>query len=478
MSAVAADNQTGVTTTTVAAVGAVWGQLADRLVAADPTHPLRLGLLGGTFDPVHYGHLLLAQSALEQCQLDGVLLIPNAYPFYKTQLEVTDAAQRLTMLRLATVDDQRLAVSTVETDRQPPCYTVDTLQQLIAKAAGRAQFHLILGADALADLPHWKSFRKITELVQLVYARRPGTADQDIQQTIQAERLSVQTIDQPLIDISSSQLRQRVATGRGLRYYTSPPVADFIATNGLYRSSAADQADATGPSVHYGRSEYADQTAASSTLSSLSAPVAAVTPAVALDWEQYYARGLNALKQRLSAPRLAHSVAVAQTAAELAQAYGLEVGECRLAGLLHDWDKDLSPTELLAAAERYGLAVPDHPEKLLHAWTGARAVAAAFPELPPEIPQAIARHTLGDREMSDLDMVIYVADLIEPTRQRGDFAELRAAVGQIPLAELYRRSLQLTLEYLISRQRTVHLQSWQAWNAIIQLLQSLQKEVL
>ncbi|MCL2150874.1 MAG: bis(5'-nucleosyl)-tetraphosphatase (symmetrical) YqeK [Coriobacteriia bacterium] len=191
---------------------------------------------------------------------------------------------------------------------------------------------------------------------------------------------------------------------------------------------------------------------------------------LALDYAALYQDGLAAIQQRLIPSRVEHSVSVAKTAAHLAALYGVDADQARIAGLLHDWDKDLPTSELLAIAARHGIAVPQSPEKTLHAQTGAYSVGERFGQLPPAVLQAIARHTLAAAGMFGLDMVIYIADLIEPLRDKGDFSQLRAAVGQVSLPDLFMQCLRASLEYLLSRQRHIEPESLSAWNSIIMVL--------
>jgi len=170
----------------------------------------------------------------------------------------------------------------------------------------------------------------------------------------------------------------------------------------------------------------------------------------------------EAVQQRLTEARFAHSVSVAATAVELARAYKTDEIDAELAGLLHDWDKDLPLNELIHKAEEFGIAASDNPESLLHAHTAACSLPAVFPELSPSILQAIDRHTLADADMSQLDMIIYISDMLEPLRDFTDddtiqrVFELRKQVGNAPLEAIFMSTLQMTLAYLIKKSRQIH----------------------
>ncbi|MCL2806691.1 MAG: bis(5'-nucleosyl)-tetraphosphatase (symmetrical) YqeK [Coriobacteriia bacterium] len=174
------------------------------------------------------------------------------------------------------------------------------------------------------------------------------------------------------------------------------------------------------------------------------------------------------LEGRLTQYRLLHSISTSDIAALMAGVYGANPEYALVAGLLHDWDKNYSDEELVARSQHYGIALPDDPRQLvslLHAQTGARAVAEEYPGLPQTIITAIERHTSAATDMSDLDMIIYIADMIEPLRSAPKLMHLRSLAGNIPLEELFIKCYRETLEHLIRRQRYIHPCSVEVWNA-------------
>jgi predicted HD superfamily hydrolase involved in NAD metabolism len=183
-----------------------------------------------------------------------------------------------------------------------------------------------------------------------------------------------------------------------------------------------------------------------------------------------YETALAALRDRLSARAIEHSVRVAETACALATTYGADAEAARLAGLLHDWDRELGDEQLLAAADAAGIELTETDRAvpyLLHARTGARSVGEALPELEPEVLRAIESHTVGAGEMSDLDKVVYVADMIAPGRDFPGVEEVRELAGSGTLHALYLRCYQLTLHHLVQRQRPLHPRTVAAWNALV-----------
>lgn len=181
----------------------------------------------------------------------------------------------------------------------------------------------------------------------------------------------------------------------------------------------------------------------------------------------------KAIDKRLSGKRLQHVHSVSDTAVKLARIYGVDEFDARIAGLLHDWDKLLTDAELPARLEEFGMEKPDNIEFLypvLHSFTGAEAVKREFPELDDEIIQAIHNHTLGAHDMSDLDIVIFVADMIEPHRQtkgRPQIKALRKLVGKVPLDELYFAGYGVTMYSLLDRRRFIDPSAVDIWNGLV-----------
>jgi predicted HD superfamily hydrolase involved in NAD metabolism len=179
---------------------------------------------------------------------------------------------------------------------------------------------------------------------------------------------------------------------------------------------------------------------------------------------------LAAVRSRLWPDAAEHCRRVAETAAELAAAYGVDVDSARLAGLLHDWDREQAPTALLAAADAHGIEVSDADSAgphLLHARTGAHTLRETFPDLDDEVLDAVSRHTLGAAEMTPLDMVVYVADMIEPSREYPGVDGLRDAVGSASLRELFALCYQQSVSHLVAARRRIHPVTVDVWNEYV-----------
>lgn len=205
---------------------------------------MRLGIYGGTFDPVHYGHLLLAEQCREQCLLDEVRFIPAAIPPHKQEAEISDGRDRLHMLEFALSGCPELTISDIELRRSGRSYTVDTLQQLADEDVDRELF-LLMGMDSLVDFPTWRQPERILELATLVAVNRRSLHEDPARAAAVAaveqiapragERLKI--VDMPDIAISASDLRRRVREGLSIRFQTPRPVAMYIAEHRLYRDA-------------------------------------------------------------------------------------------------------------------------------------------------------------------------------------------------------------------------------------------------
>jgi nicotinate-nucleotide adenylyltransferase len=201
----------------------------------------RIGVFGGTFDPPHLGHLLIADAAREELKLDSLLLIPSGTPPHKRGRRISPAADRLAMTRLAARGAHGLRVSTLETARRGASYTVDTLATLAARNPG-ARLFLVIGEDGLDELHTWRDPDSILSLATLAVARRPRAAGADARvagdRSLRLRlRRAVRWIDSPVFGISSSAIRDRARRGRSLRYLVPDAVAAYIARRGLYRAA-------------------------------------------------------------------------------------------------------------------------------------------------------------------------------------------------------------------------------------------------
>ena len=201
---------------------------------------MKLGIFGGTFDPVHFGHLLLAECCRKQRRLDAVWFLPSAVPPHKRDREPAPAPQRIEMLNLAIAGNPAFSVCTYETDRGGVNYTVDTLMHIRDEDPSRELFFL-MGEDMLLDLPHWRQPEKVCELAMPVVVHRSGMAPLDFNclaalTTLEhIDEIRRHQVEMPEIGLSGTEIRRHIAAEKSIRYQTPRAVEKYIETHGLYR---------------------------------------------------------------------------------------------------------------------------------------------------------------------------------------------------------------------------------------------------
>jgi nicotinate-nucleotide adenylyltransferase len=188
--------------------------------------------MGGTFDPIHYGHLTTAEEALVQFELEGVLFVPTGRPWMKEHDVVSPAEDRYLMTVIATASNPLFSVSRIEVDREGPTYTVETLRAL--KAEQDADLYFITGVDAILEIVQWKDRAQLFDLARFIAATRPGYDMAGFQLPDEAKD-AITVMNIPALAISSTDIRQRVNAGRPIRYLVPEGVKSYIEKAGLYR---------------------------------------------------------------------------------------------------------------------------------------------------------------------------------------------------------------------------------------------------
>jgi nicotinate-nucleotide adenylyltransferase len=183
--------------------------------------------MGGTFDPVHHGHLVTAEEAYWQFGLDEVVFVPTGRPWMKAQRHIAGPEYRYQMVVMATSNNPHFSVSRAEIERDGPTHTVDTLRAL--RAEGEDDLYFVTGADAVADVSEWKDFPEFLSMANFIAATRPGY---ELSPDLPAQ---MQVMAVPALAISSTDIRERVASGRPIRYLVPDDVMTFIEKEGLYR---------------------------------------------------------------------------------------------------------------------------------------------------------------------------------------------------------------------------------------------------
>ena len=371
---------------------------------------MRVGIMGGTLDPVHNGHLQVALAARKHLNLDRVMLLPAGDPPHKAN--PISKLDRLNMVRLATAEVEGIFPCSIEIFREGTTYTVDTLHQLHENNPGTEWFYLV-GADTLEVLDTWRNFHEVARLCTFAVN---GRADEDVNlarmEELQ-EKYGAKFIVMPFNgpDISSTGIRKRVTRGENIEDLVPTSVCNYIKDHGLYLTTRS-------------RAEIV----------------------------QY-------LRKHLKPARFDHTLSVAETAQALAPRFGINPAKAYLAGLMHDCAKHLPLNELRAMVQAH---IPDtdahelEAVSVLHAPAGAVLAQQEFGVQDKEILSAIRKHNIGDAQMSPLDALIYTADFIEPLRE--DFPGLQDArtLAQSDLYAAMCMCAQLTNSHLESQGRRPH----------------------
>ena len=208
----------------------------ERATEGEP--PRRIGILGGTFDPPHIGHLWLATLAADAMALDRVLFMPAAQPPHKVGQPVSRATDRLLMTRLAIAGNPLLDLCLIEMERPGPSYTIDSIDELERLHPGDTQLYLVMAADSLAQIDTWREPDRLLERIEWIVGPRPGDAlpDRSSLEARFAEHASrIHLLEGPSLDVSSTALRERVANGQPIRYLVPRGVEELITERGLYR---------------------------------------------------------------------------------------------------------------------------------------------------------------------------------------------------------------------------------------------------
>lgn len=371
----------------------------------------KIGILGGTFNPIHKGHITMAKKAYEQFGLSEVWFMPSKRPPHKDNSQLVSDEDRKNMAALAIAWEENFKLSELELLRDKVTYTVDTLKQL-NEAYPEDEFYFILGADSLYQIETWKNPEEVMKLTHILCAPRyPSTPAEDklrrdfLKDTYGAD---IQFIEMQPMRVSSESIRAMLKCGQEEAVeYLPEGVFDYIHEHRLYpvidRQSIRDE-----------------------------------------------------LQKKLKSSRFLHTVGVENTAACLAMRYGADMNLAALAGLLHDCAKNLPDEELLSEALKNDLTVSEIEKRqpfLLHGKLGAFYARTRYGIDEQSVLDAITWHTTGRPGMTLLEEIIFIADYIEPSRKEiPGLSEIRHLVFT-NLTEAVYLALSNTLEYLKSQER-------------------------
>ena len=389
----------------------------------------RMGLFGGSFDPIHKGHVSMALRLAQALDLDGLVLMPTFVPPHKIRENMASADHRLAMCQLVAEEYPLLSVSDLELKRGGASFTVDTLMALCEQHPD-TEWHLLVGADMFTTLRTWHRFADVARMAVLCTIAREGTDTERL--TEYAEGLTADGIRcyvdaHPVEPYSSTQVRQRIAAGEGVADLVGEAVERYILDNGLYRQASG----------------MSRQTAD----------------------EQY----IEIIRQRLGDYRFRHSLCVAEEAKRLAQKYGADPDKAYTAGILHDIMKDTAKDAQLQILADYGVTLDEVEQDapmLWHARCGEVFLRHILGVTDQDILTAVRYHTTGRAGMSPLERVVFTADFTSADRDYPDVDVMRAKADR-SLTEAMCYGVEYTIGDLQRQGRAVHPDTLALYNEIV-----------
>jgi len=373
---------------------------------------MKLAILGGSFNPVHIGHLILAETVLLEFEYDRVILIPTYQSPFKIDAQGGSPKDRMDMLTASIAGDPHFTVEDTEIKRKGISYTIDTIKDIINRYHPTGKPALILGDDLICDFNKWKSAEEIAELADIIIANRIPSGSMDFP-------YPHRRLNNTIIEISSEYIRDQIKNQGIWRYLVPQSACKIIEERRLY--------------------DYKPRYNKESALETL------------------ILRIENTVHNSVNASRFVHSRNVALLSWDLCKRFGLDPLKGYLAGISHDICKSMDDEDIIMFAKKDGQDISKQEKKkpsLLHGRAGAIFVQEKFGINDDAIIEAIRLHTVGDENMGDLAKVVYIADKIEVSRHDVD-PELRRLSRTAGLEELFSIVLDKTVEYLRSSQTDI-----------------------
>lgn len=380
----------------------------------------KIGIYGGSFNPIHNGHLFTAENILNIAGLDKVIFFPAGNAPHK-HIKI-DKKDRLNMTTLAIESSNFFEVSAFEIDRTDKSYTIDVIIHVKKNNPG-AQIYLIIGSDSFMEIESWYKTIDLLMLCSLIVAIRPGVDKNILSRHLRYVRkkypCSIFLIDIGALNISSTDIRNRILIDKSIEYLIPKKVCDYISEHNLYKT--------------YSKTNIADI-------------------------KKY-------LSGNLSSKRFLHSINVANEAVNLAMRYNENIYKAYIAGLLHDCAKEFTNTEKIRMCNDYGIkldrVLTKQPD-LTHSFLAAQIAHHQFSVNDIEILNAISYHTTGRKRMSALEKIVYMADCTESNRIFEQVEFLRELTYE-NINKALAHSLKLTLEKNKKAERVIHPLSTEAF---------------
>ncbi len=355
---------------------------------------MKIGIVGGTFNPIHLGHLMLGEYAYETYGLDEIWFLPNGNPPHKNLLEIsTETNDRIAMVNLAIANTPYFKLNEYEMNREEVSYSYETMNYF-SKEYPNHEFYFIIGTDSLFQLDKWRHPERLLKLCTILVACRTNITLESILEKIRDLKLKfhakIELLEMPIMEVASSDIRSRIIEGKSIKYIVPDVVGQYIIKNNLYKTNTIEQ---TGEK-----------------------------PAMELIEIQ------NELREKLNPRRYEHTLGVMYTAAALAMQEKVDIESAMLAGLLHDCAKCIPYETQYKLCEEYQIeltTIEKENPALIHAKLGASLAKHVYGIDNPEILEAIRYHTTGRPKMTPLEKILYLADAIEPGRKYKHLKKIR-----------------------------------------------------
>ena len=379
-----------------------------------------LAILGGSFDPIHYGHLRAAETVKEEFNVDKVIFLPTGRPPHKSSLGINDLEHRYLMTVAATLSNPNFEVSRIELEREGTSYTVDTLTEIRKVCPADMPIYFIVGADSLVEMSTWREPETLFSLCSFIALARPGTdmdaiqkAMDDLKERFNAKIYFLQDFSYP---ISSTEIREKVRNNTSIKYYLPENVETYIKKNGLYIETSCEMSMDLGSVDEY-------------------------------------------LRKNLSPHRYNHTQGVADQALKLAKLYGADEDKAYIAGLLHDIAKEIPLDEKLTLCAEYGIEVDEimrsQPD-LTHSFLSAAIAKSVFGIDDNDMLNAISYHTTGRHGMSMLEKILLLADITEPDRGRSKEIDELRKLSQQNLNKAVYMAIKIKLDFAMTQGKMIH----------------------
>lgn len=384
-----------------------------------------IAIMGGTFDPIHYGHLVTAEAVRHRFKVDKVIFMPTGNPAHKTDKKVTHHEHRYLMTVLATMRNEDFDVSRIEIDRPGITYTIDTIEELKRQCRPDVRLYFITGADAIHQIFTWKDPERLLTLCDFVAVTRPGykknTLFEEIGEIQEKFASRIHYMEVPALAISSSDIRKRIQNNAPIKYLVPQAVEDYIQKFELY----VDE----------------------------------------MEKEVKFVLSIDTMKEKLqsalSIKRYIHTMGVVDEAIKLAEIYGSQQDrqKAEVAALLHDCAKNYPEGLKLRLCKEYHIDLDDIMKAqtdLIHPFLGAEIAKREYLVDDEEILGAIRYHTTGKANMSLLEKIIFIADFIEPSRDSFKGLDEARRLAYLDLDMAMRYILEETIAFVKKRDLQLH----------------------